>query len=124
MASVDNLDATVVTEDSDSVAIGSADGIGYAGGEVSGADDCSGWEEGAPGRVLVISVEYDGRPGLCPSSSGPLLARDIIIKELDVEAAKVDEEEEVIGETVTRTLEVDGAAGIAKDSATLGSGLM
>jgi len=39
---------------------------------------------------------------------------------LDVEAAEVDVEEEVIGETVTATVEV-AAAGILCDSAMLGS---
>jgi hypothetical protein len=74
--------------------------------------------------VLVIKVEAkDGRPGPCPcpSSSEPLLAREIAIETLDIE---VDVEEEVIGGRITAVLEeVDSAAAeLLCVSATLDSG--
>jgi len=63
--------------------------------------------------MVECGAPYDGRSGLCPSSSEPLLASEIAIEALDVEAAEVDEEEEVIGGSITAVLVVDpGAATI------------
>ena len=109
----------------DSAVVGSADGTGFSEDELSGAEGSSVCEEGALGMVLVIKVvAKDGRPGPCPcpSSSEPLLASEIAIEALDVEAAEVDEEEEVIGGRITAALEVDSVAEMLCVSTTLGSG--
>jgi hypothetical protein len=50
------------------------------------------------------------------------LASEIAIEALDVEAAEVDEEEEVIGGRITAALEVDSVAEMLCVSTTLGSG--